>query len=277
MLGIVLEGGGLRGMYTAGVLDTLMKHGIKADSMVGVSAGALFGVNYVSGQAGRAIRYNKRFNANPDYMGIKPLLKEGNIVSTEFAYEKVPEELDPFDDEAFMASDCEFYAVITNLETGKAEYIKIESGFRQMDVLRASGSMPFVSRPVELDGNLYLDGAIADSIPYRWMMEHGADKTIVILTRDDAYRKKPMKFTKLYGRKWPNFARAMARRHALYNGQTAELKLLEKEGKAFVIRPTLPIEIGRLEKDPEKLQEVYDLGVRDAEISIKALKDYINE
>lgn len=277
-VGIVLEGGAMRGMYTAAILDTFLEEGISANLLVGVSAGALFGVNYVSGQKGRAIRYNKRFNSDPNYLGIKPLLKEGNIVSTDYAYVRVPHELDPFDDEAYMASDAQFYAVVTNIKTGKAEYIHVKSVFDQMDVLRASGSMPVVSRPVEIDGNQYLDGAIDDSIPFKWMMKQGVDKMIVILTRDITYTKKAMSplLTGLYRFKYPKFSWKMGNRHNLYNMQTKVLKKLEDEGKAFVFRPSEPIKVSHVEGDPEKLQAVYNLGLKDAKMRMQELRDYLS-
>lgn len=276
--GIVLEGGAMRGMYTAGVLDTFLDEGIRSDLVVGVSAGALFGVNYLSGQKGRAIRYNKRFNSDKNYLGIRPLLREGNIVSTEYAYERVPRKLDPFDNEAFMASESRFYAVVTNLETGLGEYVPIRHVFDQMDVLRASGSMPVVSRPVDIGGQLYLDGAVADSIPFYWMMQQGVDKTVVILTRDASYRKKPMNrfMVGLYRKKYPKFAEGMAKRHSLYNRQVEELCRLEQEGKVFVIRPSAPIGISRTERDPDKLQAVYDLGRHDAAACMEKLKAYLS-
>ncbi|MCQ2798811.1 MAG: patatin family protein [Bacilli bacterium] len=278
-VGIVLEGGAMRGMYTAGVLDTFMELGINADLLVGVSAGALFGVNFLSNQKGRAIRYNKRFNKDRNYLGIRPLLKEGNIVSTEYAYVRVPHELDPFDDETFMANPSKFYAVITNIETGEGEYVKMNSVFEQMDVLRASGSMPVVSTPVKIGDNYYLDGAIADSIPFKWMMSQGVDKTIVILTRDIAYRKKAMPgiMVNRYKKKYPKFAEGMANRHNLYNSQIEELKALEEKGEVFVIRPTEAIKISRTERNPNKLQATYELGQRDALKCIEALKEYLNK
>ena len=147
---LVLEGGAMRGMYTAGVLDVFMKKNIKFDAIIGVSAGALFGVNYLSKQPGRVIRYNKKYNSDKNYLGLKPLLKTGNIIDTEYAYNIVPHQLDPFDDATFQKSDIPFWAVVTNIKTGNPEYIKIKSVFDQMDVLRASGSMPIVSKPVRL-------------------------------------------------------------------------------------------------------------------------------
>ena len=267
--GLVLEGGAMRGMYTAGVLDTFMEKGITFDGIIGVSAGALFGVNFLSGQKGRAIRYNKRFNGDPEYMGIRPLLKTGNIVSTDYAYERVPRELDPFDDETYMAAAAKvpFYAGITNIETGLPEYVRITSVFAQMDVLRASGSMPFVSRPVELGGMLYLDGGISDSIPWHKMRQLGYDRLVVILTRDKSYQKEPMSpaLIHLFYHRKKGFARTLRRRHIEYADSIRQLEALEKAGSAILIRPSSPITIGRLETDPEKMEAVYQMGIRDAQ------------
>ncbi len=277
--GLVLEGGAMRGMFTAGVLDVFMENGISFDGAVGVSAGALFGVNLLSGQKGRVIRYNKRFNSNKDYMGICPLLKEGNFFSTKLAYGEVPRKLDPFDDEAFMKSGIPFYAVLTEVENGEPLYVKINSVFEQMDTLRASGSMPFVSKPVVIDGKKYLDGGISDSIPFEWFAKQGYDKQIVILTRDMEYRKKPMNkaLVKSYGLKYPKVAEKLLTRHALYNNSVELLKKWESEGKAFVIRPSQTIDISRTEKDPEKLQSVYELGLRDGAAVLDDLRAYIGQ
>lgn len=276
-VGLVLEGGAMRGMYTAGVLDVLMENNVRVDGIVGVSAGALFGVNYPSRQIGRVIRYNKRFSPDKNYIGLWPLLKEGNIVSTQFAYNEVPRKLDVFYDEAFRASGIPFYAVVTNLQTGEGEYLLLESVFEQMDILRASGSMPFVSRPVLWQGKRYLDGAIADSIPYRWMAEQGYEKRIVVLTRQEGYRKKPMNqaLCKIMYRKWPKFVQKLLTRHSAYNAALDELQQWRSEAKAFVLRPSQEIKIGRVEKDPEKLQAVYDLGRKDAQAQLAQLQDYL--
>lgn len=241
--GLVLEGGAMRGMFTAGVLDVFMDHGIKADCVAGVSAGALFGVNYLSGQKGRVIRYNKRFNKDKNYMGLRPLFKEGNIVSTKYAYEDVPRRLDPFDDAAYQSSGIPFYAVATDVETGRPEYLQIRSVFGQMDALRASGSMPFLSRPVDIDGKKYLDGGISDSIPFVWLSGQDCTKLIVVLTRDRGYRKKPMpaKLVKLYAGKYPKVAEQLSHRHTLYNQSVDLLRQWEAERKAFVIRPSRPL------------------------------------
>lgn len=275
--GLVLEGGAMRGMFTAGVLDAFLAAGVKADEVVGVSAGALFGVNYLSGQRGRAVRYNKRFNGDKNYMGLRPLLKEGNLFSTAYAYDLVPRKLDPFDDETFQNSGVPFFAVVTDVDTGEARYVRIKSVFEQMDVLRASGSMPFVSRPVEWQGRRYLDGGIADSIPFQWMAARDCDRLIVVLTREEGYRKTPMNgaVLRLLGRKYPAIARRLAARHTDYNRALEELERRRAEGRAFVIRPSVKTPIRRIESDPEKLQQVYDLGVADGQAALPALQAWL--
>lgn len=274
--GLVLEGGAMRGMYTAGVLDTFLDENIGFDCIVGVSAGALFGVNFLSRQKGRVIRYNKRFNGDKNYMGIIPLIKEGNIFSTKYAYEDVPRRLDPFDDDTYKSCNVPFYAVLTDVQSGQPEYVRIDSVFEQMDTLRASGSMPIVSRPVEIGGRLYLDGGISDSIPYKWLYEQGCDRLVVVLTRHIEYRKKPASsaVVGLCGLKYPKIAERMKSRHEDYNSSAEHLRELEREGKAFVIRPTEEIKISRLEKNPEKLQFVYELGIKDCKASLNELKSF---
>lgn len=276
--GLVLEGGAMRGMYTAGVLDVFMEEDITFDGVIGVSAGALFGVNLLSKQAGRVIRYNKRFNADPNYLGLRPLLRTGNIVDTDYAYDRVPHRLDVFDDETYRASNVPFYAVVTNVETGEPEYIKIDSVFEQMDVLRASGSMPFVSKPVEIGGKKYLDGAIADSIPFEKFMEMGYDR-LVVLTKPAGYVKKPMSpllIRMCYAKAYPKFAQKVRDRHIMYNASTAHLGELEREGTVLVLRPSQHIRISRVEKDPDKLQALYDVGVRDAKEEAEQIRRFLS-
>lgn len=278
-VGLVLEGGAMRGMFTAGVLDVFLDNNISVDCAVGVSAGALFGVNYISGQKGRVIRYNKRFNKDKNYMGLLPLIREGNIVSTEYAYDRVPKSLDPFDDDAFIKSNVPFYAVITDINSGNPEYIRINSVFEQMDTLRASGSMPFVSKPVLINGEKYLDGGISDSIPFEWLSNQGCDKLVVILTRDMDYRKKPMNkaLVHTYKHKLPAVCERLKHRHELYNKSVEMLREWEKQGKAFVIRPSQPLEISRIEKDEEKLQAVYNTGIKDGTAALSKLQKYLSE
>lgn len=276
--GLVLEGGGMRGMYTAGVLDFLMEQHIKFDEVSAVSAGAAFGVNYFSNQKGRAIRYNKKYNGDKRYISVSSLIKTGNLVNTDFVYGVVPRELDIFDDEEFKKSGIDYFATVTNMETGEAEYIKVESVFEQMDVLRASASLPFVSQPVVVNGKKYLDGGVADSVPYKKLMETGCEKIVVILTRDITYKKGKMKDlpAHLVYHKYPKFMKKLKERHTNYNNSLEMLKDLEKEGKAFVIRPSAPIEISRMEKDPDKLQAVYDFGQKDAAEILPKLLEYLS-
>lgn len=276
--GLVLEGGAMRGVYTAGVLDVFMENDIGFDGIIGVSAGALFGINLLSKQKGRVIRYNKKYNRDKNYMGFRPLIKTGNIIDTEYAYHTVPSKLDVFDNETFMASGTPFYAVVTNMETGDAEYIRITDAFAQMEALRASASMPFVARPVEIGGKRYMDGAVADSIPYEKFLEMGYDRLVVVLTKDADYVKSPVSgfMTKaVYGKKYARFEKKLRERHSNYNACVQRLNALEKEGGLFVIRPSVRIKMSRIEKNPETLQSMYDLGVKDASALLGGLKDYL--
>ncbi len=275
--GLVLEGGAMRGMYTAGVLDVLYEHGVSFDGIIGVSAGALFGINYLSKQPGRVIRYNKRYNGDPRYMGLRPLLREGCIVSTEYAYGIVPRELDIFDDETYRRSEIPFYAVISEMESGEARYVRITSVFEQMDTLRASGSMPYVSQPVSIDGKRYLDGAVTDSIPFRFFAEKGHEKTVVVLTRERGYRKRrlPRLLSWLMYRRYPAFLARLLNRHLMYNATTEEINVSEERGEIFVFRPSRHMKIRHTEKNPKKLQALYDLGRSDAEILLPKLLQYL--
>ena len=205
--GLLLEGGAMRGLYTAAVLDVWMQNNILFDGIMGVSAGALFGMNYKSKQPGRALRYNKKYAGNKNYMGLYSLLTTGDIMNRDFCFRRIVHELDPVDFDTYRRSKEEFYAVVTNMETGQAEYIKIDdlSNADQIEYLRASGSMPFVSKPVCVNGKKYLDGGIADSIPIDKMLSFGYDRVVVVLTRPERYRKKKTNalVPKLYYRKYP--------------------------------------------------------------------------
>jgi len=276
-VGLVLEGGAMRGMYTAGVLDVFMDNDIKIDGIVGVSAGALFGINYCSKQRGRVIRYNKKYINDPRYMGLKSLLTTGNIINKDFAYYELPSKLDVFDEETFEKSGIDFYLTITNVNTGKPEYVKIENSFEQIELFRATSAMPFVSEMISIGNEKYLDGGISDSIPIGRCEELGYDKIIVVLTRPIEYRKTKSNelMTKLKYRKYPNLVKAINNRYINYNN-TVE-KIIDKENKKeiFVIRPSKTINIKRIEKDPAKLQAMYDLGVEDCKINLEGLKKYL--
>ena len=264
-IGLVLEGGAMRGMYTAGVLDTFLNKDFWVDGVISVSAGALFGVNYPSKQKGRAIRYNKKFMPDSRYVSLKNLIKTGNIINKAFAFYEVPFKQDVFDNATFQQTQIDFYATITNLNTAQAEYVKLTDPLAQMEVLRATSAMPYVSTPVEINSVPYLDGAITDSIPLEQMKKMGYDKIIVVLTRTLDYRKsKPNPLlAKLWYRKYPKFADAVNNRYAMYNKQVENVIEQAEKGEIFVIRPSVDLNIKRIEKDPNKLQAMYDLGVSD--------------
>lgn len=277
-VGLVLEGGAMRGLYTAGVLDIMMDNGIRADTVIGTSAGVLFGVNYASGQRGRALRYNLKYAPKGCYMGIRSLLTTGNIINKQFAYYDLPSKLDVFDEAAYEASGIKFYATVTNVETGEAEYIRINDCFEQMEVMRATSAMPYVSKIVEYEGKKYLDGGVADSIPVEKCIEMGCDRVIVVLTRPIEYRKgdtDPRLANFFYGRKYPKAALRINNRPKEYNACIEKIIEMEKRGEIFVIRPSRTVRVKHIERDTRKLQEIYDLGAADCIEKIDRLKQYI--
>jgi predicted patatin/cPLA2 family phospholipase len=276
-IGLVLEGGAMRGMYTAGVLDVFLDNNIKVDGIVGVSAGVLFGVNYLSNQKGRAIRYNKKYAKDKRYMGIRTLITTGNIINKEFAYYEVPFKLDIFDEKTYEESDTEFYATVTNVNTGNPEYIKVKNVFEQMELLRATSAMPFVSRMVTLENGKYLDGGISDSIPIEKCKELGYDKIIVILTRPIEYRKTKSNalMTKLRYFNYPNLVKTINTRYKNYNETIQKIIDMEDKQQIFVIRPSKDLHIKRIERDENKLQEMYDLGIQDCKKSLEKLNRYL--
>ena len=275
-----MEGGAMRGMFTAGVIDVMMEHGIEFDGAIGVSAGAAFGCNYKSKQIGRVIRYNTRFSKDKRYGGLRVLLKEGNFYSKKFCYEDVPLKYDVFDYDAYESNPMEFYIVCTDVDTGKAEYHKYESrhdhGF---EWIRASASMPLVSQMVEIDGRRYLDGALADSIPVQYFESIGYDRNIVILTQPKGFLKKPdslLPVMKRYYRKYPNLIRSMTTRHEQYNATLDYIARRESNGELLVIRPKEKLPIGRTENDPDKLRLVYEIGRQTAMERIADIKKYLS-
>lgn len=278
-IGLVLEGGAMRGMYTVGVLDTFLNKDFWVDGVISVSAGALFGVNYPSKQKGRAIRYNKKFMPDSRYVSLKNLIKTGNIINKAFAFYEVPFKQDVFDNATFQQTQIDFYATITNLNTAQAEYVKLTDPLAQMEVLRATSAMPYVSTPVEINGVPYLDGAITDSIPLEQMKKMGYDKIIVVLTRTLDYRKsKPNPLlAKLWYRQYPKFAEAVNNRYVMYNQQVKNVIEQAEKGEIFVIRPSVDLSIKRVEKDPNKLQAMYDLGVSDMQREWENLQAFLEK
>lgn len=278
MKGLVLEGGGFRGMYTCGVIDVFMENGICFDEVVGVSAGAAFGCNIKSKQIGRALRYNKRFCQDSRYSGLKSFIKTGDLYNKEFAYGIVPTILDPFDTKTFRENPLKFTVVCTDIHTGNPVYHEIQNGdATDIEWIRASASIPIVSKPVKLDGYELLDGGVSDSIPVNWMLER-SDKTVIVLTRDKSYHKEPMKYIHLLKKafkEYPNLQKALENRYIVYNKTLDEIEQLEREGKVFVIRPSKPIACAMIEKDPNHLQEIYDIGRRDALHYLEDFKKYL--
>lgn len=278
-IGLVLEGGAMRGLFTAGVLDIFLDNNVEVTDVVGVSAGTLFGVNYVSKQRGRALRYNLKYINDKRYMNVKSWLKTGNLINKDFTYYKLPFQLDVFDNKTFKESPINFFATVTNIETGEAEFIKIEDAFKQMETLRATSALPFISEIIEINGKKYLDGGIANSIPVDFFENQNFDKIIVILTRPIDYRKKKstgVQFKVAYS-KYPKLIEKLENRYKDYNDTVERILELEKQGKVLVIRPDEEITIKRLEKDTDKLQHVYDLGIRNGKESIERVKKYLEE
>lgn len=277
-VGLVLEGGAMRGMFSAGVLDVFMEHGVHVDGIVGVSAGACFGCNLFSGQKGRVLRYNQRFAGDPRNVSLRSLITTGDIVNKKFAYYVIPTQYDVFDEEAFERYGGEYWVVVTNVETGEAEYMRMNNLLADIEMMRASASMPFCSRMVPIGGKKYLDGGIADSIPVRACLDMGYDKVIVVLTQPADYVKGPMNraMIKAFYGKYPNLCRTLMDRHDRYNAQAAEVARLEKEGRVFVIRPQADLAIRRLEKDPVELARVHALGLAAGEAAMEGLVRYLN-
>ena len=282
-IGLVLEGGSMRGMFTAGVLDIFLDENIPIDGIIGVSAGALFGPNYFSKQRGRVIRYNKRFCKDKRYMSLFSLLLTKNMVNKQFAFYDVTYKYDLFDNDTFIQNNTGYYVTVTNVETGEPEYLEmpaIAENSNGLEILRASSALPFFSELIEINGKKYLDGGISDSIPVLKCKEMGYDKIIVILTRPLEYRKKPLssstlKLTKLFYRNYPNFIKAMETRYKRYNETINTISDLESNGEIFVIRPSEPITLKTIERNPDELQKVYELGIRDCQKQIGALKQYL--
>ena len=279
-IGIVLEGGAMRGMYTSAILDVMMENDIWVDGVVGVSAGATFGINYKSRQVGRALRYNLKYSKDPRYMSLKSLIKTGDLFGVDFCYDELPTKLDPFDQKTFQENPVEFYVVTTDVHTGKPLYHLCSKG-NEEDTrwIRASASLPLVSRVVSVAGYDMLDGGITDSIPILWFRSIGYKRNIVILTRPEGYRKKRnrlLPITKFMMRKYPQILKAMKERHIMYNNTIDELHRLEKEGDTFVLAPSVDLGIKRTETDPAQLQRVYDIGIKDANNNLDAIKEFLS-
>ncbi len=276
--GLVLEGGAMRGLFTAGIIDVMMEAGVEPDGLIGVSAGAAFGCNYKSKQPGRAIRYNTRFAKDKRYSGLKSLLTTGDYFNAQFGYHIVPYQYDIFDVETFEQNPMEFIVVCTDVLTGQAVYHKMERvDFDELEWLRASASMPLASKVVEVAGRKLLDGGVADSIPLEYFESIGYDRNVVILTQPDGYTKQRTKLMPLMRiglRHYPEMIQAMDRRYLMYNRELEFVRQAEREGRCLVIRPDGKLPIGHISHDPEEMKRVYQIGREMGDRYIERIKAF---
>lgn len=278
--GLVLEGGGMKGLYTAGVLDFFLDKDIMCSSVYGVSAGACSMCSYLSRQRGRTRDVNIDYIDSKNYCGVRSLVTSGDLFNVTMLYHLIPDYLHPYDNEAFAAYEGKAYSVATNIVTGRPEYFRIRDMKADIDKIRASASLPLVSRNVKIDGNYYLDGGLSDSIPLQKSVMDGNRKNIVVMTKEVGYVRRPssqMGLIKARYVKYPKVAELMAERHINYNEQVAYIERQQANGQAFVIRPQHPSDVGRVEKDAEKLQALYQQGYDEAEACYEDLMAYLED
>ncbi len=279
--GLVLEGGAMRATYTIGVLDVLMENNIEFDGIIGVSAGAIHGLSYVAKQPGRNIRYYKKYASDKRFMSWSNFIRTGDLVGKDFCYSEIPWKLDPFDNETFKKSKTEFYAVAANIETGESEYLRIKDlkDPVQMEYLRASASLPIVSKPVEVEGLKLLDGGMTDSIPLRAFQNMGFEKNVVVATRSDGFVKQDEQvgLTSMVYKNYPKFVSAIRYRAKMYNDEKAYILLQEKLGNIFLFRPSEELNITRTDTDPEHLELIYQIGRRDAQKRLSELLEFLSK
>ena len=276
--GLVLEGGGLRGIFTAGVLDFFLEKNIEFDSCIGVSAGSCHACSYLSKQHKRAFNVSVDYLDDKRYCSMHSLITTGDLFGVDFVYGEIPDKLNPIDNETFMKSRTRFQAVITNCRTGEAEYPDVKDFRTDTVYIRASSSLPFLSKMVKINGELYLDGGVSDSIPIKKSIENGNTKNIIIMTRDKKYRKKQSKLGKISAiryKKYPKFVELMNTRFSRYNEILEYIYELERQGKVFIIQPETPLNLGRIEKNREKLTNVYNIGYKEAEKRYSAMMEYL--
>ena len=278
---LVLEGGAMRGIYTAGVLDIFLKNNIHVDAVIGVSAGSIHGCSYVSEQYERSIDYYKMCRNDYRFMSFKSWFKSGNICDTDYCYDEVPNKIYPFDHDTFGKSKTKFYVTVTNVETGEPEYIYLKSlRGNNIDYLRASASMPVVSKIVEINGKKYLDGGMSDSIPLKYFQSIGYDKCIVVKTKDKSYvktKEKILPIAKRMYKKYPDFIKRLRERHIDYNEQIKYVREEEKKGNIIVIEPSRKLKITKLDKKMENIIEAYEQGRIDAGNHLKEIKRFLRK
>lgn len=278
-IGLVLEGGGMRGLYTIGVLDYFIDQQVMTDYVIGVSAGACHGVSYVSQQRGRSYRINTNYISDKRYVSFSNYVKTKSIFGMDFIFDEIPHKLELFDYEAFLSSSCEYVTGVTDVNTGQPYYFGKDDLNYDSTVLRASSSIPVFSPIVNYKGGKYLDGGTSDPIPVRKALEDGCDKVIIVLTRERGYKKSPEKFRFVYKKlfkDYPEMIHLLDKRHEIYNETLRYVHELEREGKAIVIAPSSPITISRFEKNMDKLEDIYHMGVKDADAAFTPLSEIIN-
>lgn len=281
-LGMVFEGGANRTIFSCGVMDVFLEENLMPDYFIGVSAGIAYGVSYLSGQKGRNLELMEKYMADKRYMGMRHLIdrSERAYYNTKFVFDEVPNRLLPFDYDSFAAYPGKVEAAVTNIHSGKAHYVEVPRGKDMRDTLVASCALPVLFQPVKLGNHYYLDGGIADSIPYEHALKEGCDKLIVVLTRERGYVKKKeraVSFTNRLYRRYPKIVEDMELRPERYNDSMKKLMELEKEGKVFVIAPETTYGVGRTETDTKKLRQLYDEGARIAKEQMQALRNYLEE
>lgn len=276
--GLILEGGGMRGAFTAGVLDAFIENNIEFDNCIGVSAGACHACSYLSKQHKRAFNTNVDYLKDKRYCSLYSLIKTGDLFGAEFIYDEIPNKLNKFDYETFDKRKTKFEVVVTNCKSGKPEYVEIKDIKKDIIYVRASSSLPFVSRMVKINNKEFLDGGLTDSVPLTYYLKNKIDKVVVVLTRPYGYRKNKSKYTRLIKKvykKYPNLQKALGERYIKYNETMDKIDSLEKEGKIYVIRPSKKLDIGRIEKSREKLDAAYKEGYNIAKDNLKHLTDFL--
>lgn len=277
--GLILEGGSMRGLFSAGVIDVLMEHDVDFDGAIGVSAGATFGCNYKSKQPGRVIRYNKRYARDPRYCSFASLLTTGNLYNANFCYHVMPVKYDVFDLETFRKNPMEFWVVTTDVETVEPVYHKLDTGdATDMEWLRASASLPIAAQAVELDGHKYMDGGISDSLPLPFFESQGYDKNVVILTQPKGYVKpvqKALGITRVLLHDNPDMYARLENRHNEYNKQLGYVTKREAEGAILAIYPEEPLDVGFIVHDPDEMQRVYEMGRATGEKYLDRVVEYL--
>ena len=278
--GLVLEGGGMKGIYTAGVLDFFLDKGIEFSSCYGVSAGACHLCSFLSKQRGRAYDISVDYLDDPNYCSVSSLLRTGDLFGVKMCYDDIPNRLNPYDYKAFDSYRGRAFAVVTNIVTGQPEYLRLRDMHKDIAAVRASASLPLVSRKVEIGGKLYLDGGLSDSVPILRSILDGNRKNVVVLTKEVGYRREPSKHLELIRiryAKYPKIYELMKNRHVAYNRMLDYLAAQEENGQSFVIRPQKKSGVGRVEKDKEKLRLLYEEGYREAGENYGRLMAYLEE